>query len=183
MAQSDGKACGRVGRGRPVVGWVLAVMGVVVAGVWGASRWWGGEAHYGKYKLMCIAGTMALEVTNYNMPGSHRGAAVWAEAANENWEWTVSTDRHSELSRKFGWSWKFICYDVHASSPFVYEVWRVVLWPVPLLLWGSGCMFLWWGKRVRRLTMTGHCTKCGYDMAGLGLGDGVRCPECAGERG
>ena len=51
-----------------------------------------------------------------------------------------------------------------------------VLWPIPLLLWTPAALLLRSGYRARRRAMTGRCSKCGYDLTGLGAD--APCPEC-----
>jgi hypothetical protein len=42
-----------------------------------------------------------------------------------------------------------------------------------MALFGGGAAFMWW--RSRRISLPGHCRKCGYNLEGLAGGP---CPEC-----
>ncbi len=52
------------------------------------------------------------------------------------------------------------------------------LWPLPLMLWTTGGLSLWSGRRARRRAVEGHCPTCGYNLAGLNRDAGGVCPEC-----
>lgn len=188
MGWCDGKLRRRVGRGRRVVGWVLVVFGVLVAGVWVTSRWCGLEVWKGR-----------------DGAGFARGVFVYWFGQMSNPAGTslrVRTDSFSEPDRK--WFWSLTSGGTFPTSgyPAGGDVWEcflarymsypaplglktgglwIVTWPIPVGLLGAGGLCVWWGKWVRRQhDFETWCANCGYDLTGLG--DGVRCPECAGER-
>ncbi|HYD01019.1 MAG TPA: hypothetical protein VEB22_07310 [Phycisphaerales bacterium] len=91
---------------------------------------------------------------------------------------TVSSTIVDEfIGYPYGWSIErdyLLCAFVGTGG--INQSWRVVLWPIPLLLWPPAALLLRSGITARRRTLKGMCAKCGYSLAGLG--DGAACPEC-----
>jgi hypothetical protein len=163
------------GRKRRITGWTLLLLGLLVAGGWVASRWWA-------FMFICPTESyhidrgqftrMGLDPTASPAPVSRvTGFAVLRLPPSErNWRlWS-------------GWfSYGFMGhygYGVveRTVDPRTTNVFTLMLWPIPLLLWTPATLLLRSGILARRRAMTGNCAKCGYSLAGLGA-DSL-CPEC-----
>ena len=189
MRRRYGKLRGRVGRGRRVVGWVLVVAGVVVAGIWGASRWWSGGYNGSRLGFFVDHGVVGISVLDGPRPEwgpwgwfrirdvSGPNSCYWMIPEPDPWRFSV----HLWIAGYYKSDYSSI---IMSNNQVMVSRWeysaQVVPWPFALVCLVSGGLLVRSGRRVNRRAMQGRCLKCGYDLAGLG--DGVRCPECAGER-
>ncbi|MGH7131408.1 MAG: hypothetical protein ACREJO_05635 [Phycisphaerales bacterium] len=167
------------GRKRRVAGWALLAIGVLITGVWGASRWWWYRGYSSDYTYSLCYGKALVDYDR----GLSRVASGWRvlKNADPKWSWQLS-DRTSVASYKaikvssFDLA-PFGCYYAFRDAPsqpvFSADV-EIMLWPFPLLVWGGGGWLVWSGRRARRRAMTGLCGKCGYDLAGWRRGARAR---------
>lgn len=156
----------KIGRKRRAAGWMLLVLGVIVAGVWVASGWWvlvvrrdGAECTFGYGEAM-FATTPMDSSTVFRR---HSPMWVWGYGFGSNYG-----------ARRLG------------LISIADDSLDVALWPVPPFLfatglaiinrWAPATLLLRSGLLARRRAMTGACAKCGYSLAGLAKD--APCPEC-----
>ncbi|MGH7133059.1 MAG: hypothetical protein ACREJO_14065 [Phycisphaerales bacterium] len=170
----------RPGRKRRVAGWVLLAFGVLVTGVWGASRWWefgyfgttwNVEAVHGQWHV--TGWTPEKRITTW-----WGGRSVPVE--DQGWTWWQHIEFLDTETR-----WWAIAGVVGAGATWTpgggsgRTWWLIVLpWPFALASLLGGGWLVWSGRRARKRAMTGMCLNCGYDLRGLAAG--VPCPECGG---
>ena len=174
------------GRKRRVAGWVLLVVGVVIAGVWGASRWWWFGWSGEQESFAVFRGLASIDTQRGNVwsplgwcfdpaPSPHDVGWVWlTETPTNTWNATqfvnlhfASYQRLNVISSGFSNSGQVIGTE-HSTY--------ICIWPFALVSLLGGGWLVWSGRRARRRAMTGVCLKCGYDLRGLGAG--APCPEC-----
>jgi hypothetical protein len=158
----------KIGRKRRTLGWTLLTLGLLVTGVWVWSGW---QRFYlffwsisDNANVRLLAGVLELRVEEPRPPRDSRsdlGAAIKEELLpwrRPGWRvyWTPVFSAESD-------QWKY--------------VYKVTLWPIPLLLWTPAALLLRSGILARRRAITGSCPKCGYSLAGLPAGS--PCPECS----
>jgi hypothetical protein len=171
------------GRRRVATGWTLLLLGLLVAGVWAASqRWWivwmhGNPKAAFIYRTWLAPGTVSINrFPSFPQPYSSLESGRVNEDARplHSWYRAMSED---ELKL-----WFF-------QNASVYDLWvvayvqrgqqtviKVLLWPIPLLLWTPATLLLRSGYLAQRRAKTNACAKCGYSLAGLAAE--VPCPEC-----
>ena len=163
----------RAGRKRRVVGWSLIALGVTVAAVWAASRWWSfGYGYNGAtWGVGCAQG---VAVCSFD---GEPGGVFWGWAHKQEqrtWLWSAreAGDDFAVVTLD---RWFVVRQQSRTKSMAVR--WYVAFWPVPLILWGAGGAFLLIDLlRARRRVSAGCCAGCGYSL--IGLAKGVACPEC-----
>jgi hypothetical protein len=145
----------RPGRKRRAGGWVLLGLGVLIAGVWVASKWCRVSADIStqasKTSIFISGGRLTL-LRYADRVYFHIRADL--DLYHRLWEW---------------WSWDF---EIGSNSQAV----ALSLWPVSLLLLSTGGLLSRWGVAAPRRTSGNECAACGYDIAVLS--DGAKCPEC-----
>jgi hypothetical protein len=163
----------RAGRLRRRVGWTLLTLGVLVAGVWGASGWCRFRLGNTRQWLACSRGCLV-----YGQSGSVGPPVITAWTAERQPPGDVGFEWWFDRGREAGYQ---------LSEPLLRRVTRdegygddreraALLWPIPLLVWTPAALLLRSGILARRRANTGACGKCGYSLAGLA--EGSPCPEC-----
>ncbi|MGH7132978.1 MAG: hypothetical protein ACREJO_13640, partial [Phycisphaerales bacterium] len=156
-------------------GWALLVIGVLITGVWGASRWW----EFGYIGSSWSVGAMEglVPVPFCTSPQPSRWVGDSNASSKPGWEWHWLLDSNLIGPGDTGLNLRFAAY-VHyhyGSGASDFQV-TLVPWPFALASLLAGGWLVWSGRRARRRAMTGVCLKCGYDLAGLAAGS--LCPEC-----
>ena len=171
------------GRRRWVVGWVLVVAAVVLAGavclVWGYlgrtqyanGTWrWIVRSLDGRSVELRVVNLFPAETPEEARSRGHTADYVppsrvdkpywsgeWVRSDSRVWQWLVQRlDQESFDAKGFGVNFN--------------------VWSVPAVVGGVGIAVLLWSGRVMRRVRAGCCKGCGYDLAGLGVG--AVCPEC-----
>lgn len=153
------------GGGRRWVGWVLLMLGVLVAGAWVASGWWQVWLWTDVGEVKITAGQVSLLASN-NVEGTvllFRTSVVPTVPADRGWKMWPEWGRPS-----------------HFMSVAVGALWyvRIPLW---MLLIPIGGAEFWRRAALRRSARPGVCAACGYDLSGLAPGSA--CPECGESAG
>ncbi|MGH7130415.1 MAG: hypothetical protein ACREJO_00505 [Phycisphaerales bacterium] len=175
----------RSGRKRRLAGRFLLAIGVLITGVWGASRWWWMGAQWAQWRLGCDGGL--LYVAEYRTQ-SPSGPSLSARrrgpvSPDQSWYWLIderligSASAFPPSSSLNVWIVGYERFDSPPSFPMRTAV-LMIPWPFALASLLGGGLLLWSGLKARRRAMTGHCLKCGYDLSGLA--PGIPCPECGG---
>lgn len=171
-----------IGRKRRTLGWTLLGLGVPAAVVWIASGWMGITRDVGKRTWSVSRGGWSV------MDRPVARTQGWTFNSPEEWtpSWQMwhgweSRDESGvdpgltvniRLMRGLYRYWS-----IRGRTPgFGYDVHAVALWPVPVLLCGSGAWLLRSGLITRRRAQANACAKCGYSLAGLD--PAAACPEC-----
>ena len=164
-----------VGRKRRVLGWMLLALGVVVAGVWAASRWWVLGRNRGSTYVSVERGMVMLVCQTYK---SGRPDHWYARESQPPRGWAFYAEVYPPVCPPFDqWDLGFVNgYTEDFGKTGLVWTRRAVLWPVPLLLWFPGVMVLRSGIIARRRAITGKCRACGYDLSGTSASS--PCPEC-----
>ena len=164
------------GRNRRVAGWLLLVIGVLITGVWGASRWWAFGYEANNWVINFAAGSVAKHSPLPWPLGWGSGWHLQKRPIPER-EWAWVTGSAPAVSPGRSVDLMFVGYFEEASGWYLFHL---VLWPFALGSLLGGGWLVWSGRRVggRRRAMAGLCRKCGYDLAGLAAGGGAPCPEC-----
>ena len=163
------------GRKRRVAGWLLLVIGVLIAGVWGASGRWAVVYSRSNGWVVIEDGVASLH---------------WGEKLRPLPRWTITEHDGSWFLTLFGFGTSHLNHVDHyslgilafgynslpATGPTVRGSVQINLWPFALASLLGGGWLVWWGRRTKRRAMTGVCLKCGYDMQGLAAHG--QCPEC-----
>ncbi|MGH7131410.1 MAG: hypothetical protein ACREJO_05645 [Phycisphaerales bacterium] len=169
------------GRKRRVAGWFLLVLGVLITGVWGASRWWWFGHEAATWRAYATNGTIQSSIFRQPLLGGRGwfGFSAPSGAASE-WQWLVHNpqlwndllEQEPAVNAEYG---IIACY-ADGQEWIV----RVAAWPFALAALLGGGWLVWSGRRARRRAMTGMCLKCGYDLAGLATPTTSTppCPEC-----
>ncbi|MGH7130656.1 MAG: hypothetical protein ACREJO_01765 [Phycisphaerales bacterium] len=177
----------KAGRKRRVAGWVLLVIGVLITGVWGASRWWALGFMGMTWGIGFESGVGAVSVVPSFADSTKPKNRFIAEANvyddQKRWNLIVPPNYRASESDPRGWYYWPVAYSDLLSpnrKSYIFRTWLVVLWPFALASLLGGGWLVWSGRRARRRAMTGHCLKCGYDLAGLATPTTptTPCPEC-----
>ncbi len=178
----------RAGSKRRAAGWMLLTLGLLIAGVWLASAWWSVKYFCDPFPFERVIevrrGGVAIDFERdpvgcdpfpggwsvYPLHPAAVGLDWGARGMNEHGGWLafykpMGGRRVTDLGGYYS-----------VSSPGLNSNTRIVLWPLPLMLWTTGGLALWSGRRARWRAMINHCPTCGYNLAGLV--PGAQCPEC-----
>ncbi|MGH7133201.1 MAG: hypothetical protein ACREJO_14815 [Phycisphaerales bacterium] len=167
------------GRKRRVAGWVLLVLGVLITGVWGGSRWWQVCWSDDMTTVSTWKGFLYLALHPYPM----QAGAGWQVGREDRRSSPVETIKLlDDTVRKLGEP-RDSAIDAGVFGYYrVFKSTRIFLplWPFALISLLGGGWLVWSGRRARRRAMTGVCLKCGYDLAGLATPTAPTppCPEC-----
>jgi len=159
----------RRGRKRQIAGVLLLTLGLLNAGIWGASRrWWFG------YNGVTWQVSLQAGVVSFVRPKGRLPLTTMEEGwhsrfiADDRPEWSWLADRYeSPPTLSVGVAAVYTLAGGRAASVDACG-W---LFALPPLVGGAVLM---WSTRWR--ARKGKCVECGYDLAGLAAG--VRCPEC-----
>ncbi|MGH7131894.1 MAG: hypothetical protein ACREJO_08125, partial [Phycisphaerales bacterium] len=167
----------RTGRKRRVAGWFLLVIGVLITGVWGASRWWYFGCAHNLRDFRVGRGVVTISA------GATARVAWWHADRVPNpelgWNWTIGPGEMDfdmpGLLHAGSTNLLFVGHGRwQTQSGQTYQIWTVYPWPFALTSLLGGGWLVWSGRRARRRAMVGLCLKCGYDLAGLAAG--ASCP-------
>ncbi|MFT3687028.1 MAG: hypothetical protein QM783_19255 [Phycisphaerales bacterium] len=182
----------KIGRKRRAAGWTLLVLGVLVAGVWVASRWLMFRAGFGSWAQTIT--TQGIVIARFEHAGPRdlftfvirelgpNDVQLRFVAAGVPAVQSYAFDKLESEKKTDGWlfTWtdQVILSRTVDTGPRRRDVHQLIvcIWPLPLLLWAPAAPLLWSGILARRRALSGVCLKCGYSLAGLG--EGVACPEC-----
>ena len=163
---------------------MLLVIGVLITGVWGASRWWifGYRSGPWSFVVSHATGFFATSAPTTHPFVAHRAAGWWAQHHDDfpalrrpYWYIDANEIGESEATIVLG----MMAYFERSPAQGLHSrCFLVVLWPFALASLLGGGWLVWSGRRAGRRAMAGLCLKCGYDLAGLAVG--APCPECGG---
>jgi hypothetical protein len=185
------------GRKRRAAGRTLVALGLLVAGVWAASMYWHVACSEiragGVYSTVLVKSGKLHLLTGSLTADSHAksGWGVWNSGEYDlQYRWRWFADRHDDWTNARFTNFKLVFlsqvthYDSVLGRPYTYRVYGAFLWPVPPVLWTPAALLLRSASLARRRANTGACAKCGYSLAGLGVGrGGAKCPECGKTEG
>lgn len=172
----------RAGRKRRIAGVSLFVLGLVVAAIFIASRWWAASwkraTATGSFTVFVNSGVLGV----YQAKGpvaSRSGWTTWSWPPGYRvLEWRLST-ASDRADYEFAFDLGVVFYG-SSSVPIAGEppgrVIKVLLWPIALLACVAGTSMFCWGVRARTLAARAGCPDCGYNLAGLK--PAAKCPEC-----
>ncbi|MFT3687075.1 MAG: hypothetical protein QM783_19490 [Phycisphaerales bacterium] len=158
-------------RKRRIGGWALIVFGVTIAGLsaWSRGRDWSisGDGHGYEGSVSVTSGVLQVQVL----------AGDWIETADVYptrwpisrgpWKWATSFHAVQAEHRWWGWAW-FRNVQPKGSNTFF----AAPLWAPAVVSAACGALLV----RIGRQRPAGVCTRCGYDLRGLGKR--AACPEC-----
>jgi len=176
----------RAGRKRRATGWTLLTLGVTVAGLWVASGWWS-LAYVTSFPPITVIevrrGVVAVDhdVNPYGAPFPVGFQVEGLKPAQSGLDLLASgpekgDQRPSFYPRVPARNGLNAAVFFRARATHRGTTTRIVLWPIPLLLFAVGIPTLRSGILARRRAATNSCTRCGYTLAGLD--QGTACPEC-----
>ncbi|MGH7133599.1 MAG: hypothetical protein ACREJO_16840 [Phycisphaerales bacterium] len=151
------------------------MIGVLITGVWGASRWWFLMYTAWPWQVRAYDGKLALVETDDPLKGN--GLQITRAAGY--WNWVISGDKWKDDTSASTVRLGIVMYVDGGRYTSVIGAKRLLFilpWPFALASLLGGGWLVWSGRRARRRAMTGVCVKCGYDLSGLGA-ESV-CPEC-----
>lgn len=162
------------GRKRLVAGWGLIGLALAVTGVMVESRWRrGGTDEYAGWSLGISSGRVEL-VKNWTL---HREGKYedYGPVDPPKLRWTLP----GAMPKAYEHIVDLPIFGVfRMTARKGGDVWVVgfMLWPIVLAAVASGVPLVWSARRIRRRTLKGLCSACGYDLSGLAAG--AACPEC-----
>lgn len=144
------------------LGWLLAVLGVLVGAVWGASAWF----------------EVSLRGRPFNRSWSVAGGQVIAEWFRRGSDGSVSGFGNPGWRVRRRPGGVGVSFDVKTRTLGPFRAVHVPIWPLGL---ACGCGMWWALARAQRLERIGACAACGYPR--MGLPTDAACPECGAAAG
>ena len=171
------------GRKRMWAGWGFVVLGLAVAGVMVASRWWSyGRVGPNATYLLVERGTLWYHsYPNYAITPD-RWVIGLERSDSPALDWWLSSPKTLDTIHLgfFRVRDRLIARAVGTAQPLPDTSWiEFVLWPFVLVTSIPGVAVVVMGRRVARRARLGHCPACNYNLRGLAAG--AACPECGGE--